>query len=107
MDDFGTGYSSLSYLQAFPCDTVKCFIRGIATDVRSREIVRGTIGLGHGLGIPVIAEDAGISDRQAARDHGRSLIAPFKPVGTAQAGKRIVLLVKFQEGSSRALRRLS
>jgi len=59
MDDFGTGYSSLSYLQSFPFDKIKidrAFISNLDTNAQSVAIVRGVIGLGHGLNLPVIAE---------------------------------------------------
>jgi diguanylate cyclase (GGDEF)-like protein len=59
MDDFGTGYSSLSYLQAFPFDKIKIdksFIANLDTSAQSAAIVRAVIGLGRGLGLPVLAE---------------------------------------------------
>jgi diguanylate cyclase (GGDEF)-like protein len=59
MDDFGTGYSSMSYLQSFPFDKIKIdqsFIRQVETNPQSAAIVRAVIGLGHNLGMPVIAE---------------------------------------------------
>jgi diguanylate cyclase (GGDEF)-like protein/PAS domain S-box-containing protein len=59
MDDFGTGYSSLAYLQAFPFDRLKIdrqFISGLETSPQSAAIVKAVIGLGHGLGLPVLAE---------------------------------------------------
>ena len=59
MDDFGTGYSSLSYLQRFPFDKLKIdqsFIRTMLSQEQSRAIVRGMIGLAHGLNIPILAE---------------------------------------------------
>jgi len=59
MDDFGTGYSSLSYLQSFPFDKIKidqCFVQNLKTSPQSAAIVRAVIGLGQGLGLPVIAE---------------------------------------------------
>ena len=58
MDDFGTGYSSLSYFRMFPFDKVKIdrsFIQDIANP-QARAIIRSVIGLGHGLGVPVLAE---------------------------------------------------
>lgn len=59
MDDFGTGYSSLSYLQRFPFDKLKIdqsFVRTMLKEEQSRGIVRGMIGLAHGLNIPILAE---------------------------------------------------
>jgi len=59
MDDFGTGYSSLSYLQQFPFDKLKIdqsFVRTMLVEEQSRGIVRGMIGLAHGLNIPILAE---------------------------------------------------
>jgi EAL domain-containing protein (putative c-di-GMP-specific phosphodiesterase class I) len=59
MDDFGTGYSSLSYLQSFPFDKIKIdqsFISKVKNNPHSAAIVRGVIGLAHGLNLPVLAE---------------------------------------------------
>jgi len=59
IDDFGTGYSSLSYLQKLPFDTVKIdrsFIRELATDDESFEIVRTIVELARSLNMQVIAE---------------------------------------------------
>jgi diguanylate cyclase (GGDEF)-like protein/PAS domain S-box-containing protein len=59
MDDFGTGYSSLSYLQSFPFDKIKIdrsFVSNLESSPQSKTIVRSIIGLGMGLGMPVIAE---------------------------------------------------
>jgi diguanylate cyclase (GGDEF)-like protein/PAS domain S-box-containing protein len=59
MDDFGTGYSSLSYFRMFPFDKVKIdqsFVREMMENPQARAIIRSVIGLGHGLGMPVVAE---------------------------------------------------
>jgi EAL domain-containing protein (putative c-di-GMP-specific phosphodiesterase class I) len=59
MDDFGTGYSSLSNLQVFPFDKIKIdrsFIQAVHTKPQAAAIVRAVLGLGRGLGLPVIAE---------------------------------------------------
>src|SRR5262249_30260588 len=59
MDDFGTGYSSLSNLRAFPFDKIKIdgsFIRAVDHNDQAAAIVRAVVGLGQGLGLPVLAE---------------------------------------------------
>ena len=59
MDDFGTGYSSLSNLRAFPFDKIKIdgsFIKSVNSNEQAATIVRAVLGLGRGLGLPVLAE---------------------------------------------------
>jgi diguanylate cyclase (GGDEF)-like protein/PAS domain S-box-containing protein len=59
MDDFGSGYSSLSYLQAFPFDKIKidrAFVMHLGRNPQSASIVRAVVGLGHGLGMSIVAE---------------------------------------------------
>jgi len=59
MDDFGTGYSSLSNLRAFPFDKIKIdgsFIKSVNSNDQAATIVRAVLGLGRGLGLPVLAE---------------------------------------------------
>src|ERR1700761_2662688 len=59
MDDFRTGYSSLSNLRAFPFDKIKIdgsFIKSVNSNEQAATIVRAVLGLGRGLGLPVLAE---------------------------------------------------
>src|SRR5258705_7447614 len=66
LDDFGTGYSSLLYLMRLPVNEIKIdrsFVSGLASDPDSAAIVRSAVGLGHNLGLRVVAE--GLQDRQA------------------------------------------
>jgi diguanylate cyclase (GGDEF)-like protein len=64
VDDYGTGYSSLAYLGSLPIDELKIdrgFILDLVTSAANAAIVRSTIGLGHDLGLTVIAE--GVEDQ--------------------------------------------
>jgi len=59
MDDFGTGYSSLSYLTQLPFDQLKIdqsFVRNIGVKSTDEIIIQTIIGMGHNLGLQVIAE---------------------------------------------------
>ena len=59
MDDFGTGYSSLSNLRSFPFDKIKIdssFVRAVDSSEQTAAIMRAVLGLGRGLGLPVLAE---------------------------------------------------
>ena len=59
MDDFGTGHSSLSNLRAFPFDKIKIdrsFVKSVNCNEQAATIVRAVLGLGRGLGMPVLAE---------------------------------------------------
>ena len=59
IDDFGTGYSSLAYLRRFPVDSIKVdqsFVEGLGTESEDSAIVAAVVGLGHALGLTVVAE---------------------------------------------------
>jgi predicted signal transduction protein with EAL and GGDEF domain len=59
MDDFGTGHSSLANLRTFPFDKIKIdrsFVKSVNSNEQAATIVRAVLGLGKGLGLPVLAE---------------------------------------------------
>ncbi|MBW7861611.1 MAG: EAL domain-containing protein [Rhodocyclaceae bacterium] len=73
MDDFGTGYSSMARLRDLPLDELKVdmsFTRGISHASTHHRIVSSMIGLGHGLGLQVVAE--GVEDAVTC-DHLREM----------------------------------
>jgi len=61
LDDFGTGFSSLVELYRMPFSEIKIdrsFVSQVERDPDARTIVRSIVGLGHNLGLRVVAEGA-------------------------------------------------
>ncbi|MFO8004842.1 EAL domain-containing protein, partial [Thioalkalivibrio sp.] len=96
IDDFGTGYSSMAQLKRFPVDTLKIdksFVDGLAEEgtagsANDLSIARSIIGLGHGLGLTVLAEGVETADqlavlRELGCDHYQGYYAS-RPVPSAE-----------------------
>jgi EAL domain-containing protein (putative c-di-GMP-specific phosphodiesterase class I) len=63
IDDFGTGYSSLAQLRDIPFDELKVdrsFVHGAWRDASLRAIFDASLGMGHQLGLRIVAE--GVED---------------------------------------------
>ncbi|MET1088194.1 MAG: EAL domain-containing protein, partial [Arthrobacter sp.] len=68
IDDFGTGFSSLAQLHRLPVTEVKIdrsFTTRLGED-GSAAFIAGIVGLGHGLGLRVVAEGVETSDQRDA-----------------------------------------
>jgi diguanylate cyclase (GGDEF)-like protein/PAS domain S-box-containing protein len=74
LDDFGTGWSSLSYLRTLPVDVIKIdrsFVADLPGDPDACAVVAAVLGLGHGMGLVVVAEGVEREDQlEALRDMG-------------------------------------
>ena len=69
LDDFGTGASSLHHLREFKVDTLKIdrgFVASLVHDPGAAALIRGVIGLAHGLGLTVTAEGVERPEQAAA-----------------------------------------
>jgi diguanylate cyclase (GGDEF)-like protein len=68
LDNFGTGYSSLYHLRNFKLDKIKIdrsFIDTLASQ-ESAGIVSALVGLGHGLGLTIVADGVEASEQRTS-----------------------------------------
>jgi EAL domain-containing protein (putative c-di-GMP-specific phosphodiesterase class I) len=68
LDNFGTGYSSLYHLRNFTLDKIKIDRSFIDTlgSLESAGIVDALVGLGHGLGLTIVADGVEQSSQRAS-----------------------------------------
>ena len=66
IDDFGTGSLSLQTLRRLPIDTLKIDESVLATAAGERPVLGAAVGIGHALGLRVIAE--GVETEQQLLD---------------------------------------
>ncbi len=92
IDDFGTGYSSMLQLVRLPFSEIKVdksFVKTAISSAESRAVVESIIGLGHSLGLRVVAE--GVEDQATLRylrDSGCDLAQGYgiaRPMSAASA----------------------
>jgi PAS domain S-box-containing protein len=96
LDDFGTGYSSLRHLQSFHFDQLKVdrgFVGSITTDRDSRKIVAAIIGLGHSLGLEMIAEGVETEEQADMLIWLGCEVAQGWRYGKAQAASEILRMI--------------
>ncbi len=81
VDDFGTGYSSLRYLKDLDVDELKLdrsFVQDLSVSDRSETIARAVVGLGHSLGLRVVAEGVETpSARQILQEMGCDVLQGY------------------------------
>jgi diguanylate cyclase (GGDEF)-like protein/PAS domain S-box-containing protein len=100
IDDFGTGYSSLAYLNRFPIDKLKIdrsFVHQMLGDPAHLAIVRAIIGLGHTLGLRVVAEGVELEQQAVAlREAKCDELQGFRFARPMAAGELAAWLVREQ-----------
>ncbi len=77
LDDYGTGYSSLADIAELAVDEIKIdmsFVAGLGSDRTRTAIVHAVIGLGHALGVAIVAEGV---ETEAQASYLRSLGCDF------------------------------
>jgi EAL domain-containing protein (putative c-di-GMP-specific phosphodiesterase class I) len=96
IDDFGVGYSSLSCLRLFPLNTLKIdrgFVDGIPEVKDNASITNAIIGIGHSLGLSVVAEGVETNEQLAyLKQQGCDEVQGFllsRPLGAKDVTPRL------------------
>lgn len=81
-DDFGTGFASLSALKRVPLTTLKIdrtFVQGLLSDRHDAAVIAAVLGVGHRLGVDVVAEGIETAEQEARlRDLGCQIGQGFR-----------------------------
>lgn len=109
IDDFGTGFSSLAYVHRLPIDILKVdrsFIRDLAQNEKSANVLRSILGLCENLGIGCVIEGVETQDQfDLVSELGGRFIQGFyysRPLSTGDT--HMVLEIEFQSDSPEMLR---
>lgn len=106
IDDFGAGHASFAYLENFPVDILKVdqqFVRRPWRQLRAGALVPTMVGLGHSLGIQVLAEGIETEDQFASvRDAGCDLAQGFLLGRPLPAGPFVELILGRRPGNEAA-----
>jgi diguanylate cyclase (GGDEF)-like protein/PAS domain S-box-containing protein len=82
IDDFGTGQTSLAHLRRLPVRKLKidrAFITDLDSDPAGATVTRAIIGLGHGLGLIIVAEGVETAAQEAVLvEQGCDLVQGFR-----------------------------
>ena len=104
LDDFGTDYSSLGYLTQLPFDRLKVdrvFIEGITNMQRSRDLLKGIIALGRGLGMMVVGEGAETAEEvEILRELGCDLVQGYYLARPTVASEALVYARRCEPAAS-------
>lgn len=106
IDDFGAGHASFAYLENFPVDVLKVdqqFVRRPWRQLRAGALVPTMVGLGHSLGMQVLAEGIETEDQfSSVRDAGCDLGQGFLLGRPLPAGPFEDLLLGRRNGNGAA-----
>lgn len=110
MDDFGAGFSSLDRLRRLPINALKIsgsLLTGAPSDAAAADIFRVAAGLGHSMGLLLVAEGVeGESELALARAAGIDRVQGFALSPAVAADQVPAAIAAAEAAAARALARL-